>query len=171
MVQTVESGNPYSISYAGNPNNQWPTWVGIQRADLAINETPTLIDGYRRAMRESPDRFNRGRIAPAYDINDFAYPAAFTPGNLGRNTVIGPSLIWTQISAQKNFRFFERLDAQIRWDMQNPFKRYGFIVSNNPTLLYNARNAPQNFGKLIDDARTASVGGQPLMNLTILLRF
>jgi hypothetical protein len=171
MVQTVESGNPYSIAYDGNPNNQWPTWVGTRRANLAINETPTLIDGYRKAMRESPDRFNRGQIAPAYNIDDFAYPAAFTPGNLGRNTVIGPSLIWTQVSAQKNFRFFERLDAQIRWDMQNPFKRYGFIVSGNPTLLYNATNAPQNFGKFIDDARTASVGGQPLMNLTIMLRF
>ena len=116
-------------------------------------------------------RFNRGQIAPAYDINDFAYPAAFTPGSGGRNTVIGPSLIWTQISAQKNFRFFERLDMQIRWDMQNPFKRYSFFVDNNPTLRYNAANAPQNFGKMVGDARTASVGGQPLMNLTVMLRF
>ena len=171
MVQTVESGNPYTFNYQGNPNNQWPTWVATRRPDFVGNETPALIDGYRRDMRESPDRFNRGRIAPAYDIDDFAYPGAFTPGSGGRNAVIGPSLIWTQVSAQKNFRFFERLDMQIRWDMQNPFKRYSFFVDNNPTLRYNAANAPQNFGKMVRDARTASVGGQPLMNLTVMLRF
>jgi hypothetical protein len=169
-VQTLESGNPATFSYSGNPANQWPTYIADRRPNPATDDIQ-LIDGYREAMRTSPDRFSLNGIAPIYALSDFAYPGAFTPGTLGRNSVIGPNLVWTQISAAKRFNISERVYAMIRWDMQNAFHRYNFNVDGNPTLLFNPASAPESFGKVRSDPRTASIGGQPLMNLTVSVHF
>jgi hypothetical protein len=59
------------------------------------------------------------------------------------------------------------VNAQIRWDFQNALKTYNFT---GPSTTVDFRN-PATFGKLQDDPRTASLGGQPLMNLTIMLQF
>ena len=50
----------------------------------------------------------------------------FRVGNAGRNILTGPGLRWAQVSAQKNFRFSERWNAQLRWDFQNALKTYNF---------------------------------------------
>jgi hypothetical protein len=57
--------------------------------------------------------------------------------------------------------------VQIRWDFQNAFKTYNF---NTPTTTVDLQN-PRTFGKVTSDPRTASFGGQPLMNLTLQLSF
>jgi hypothetical protein len=75
--------------------------------------------------------------------------------------------VWAQTSVQKNFMIRERARAQIRWDMQNTLKTYNFT---GPGTTVDFRN-PQTFGKLRDDPRTASLGGQPLMNLTLMVQF
>ena len=75
----------------------------------------------------------------------------------------GTRFLWSQISAQKNWRIKERMGIQLRWDLQNPFHNYNW---NNPTLTVNYRD-PALFGKLTGDQCTASFGGQPLMNLTL----
>jgi hypothetical protein len=168
-VQTWESGNPVTFSYDGNPANQWPTYIASRRPNPAAEDIQ-LIDGYRENMRTSPDRFTLVGIAPIYALSDFSYPGAFTPGALGRNSVIGPDLVWTQISAAKRININERVYMYFRWDMQNAFHRYNFNVDANPTLLFNART-PDSFGKVRSDPRTASIGGQPLMNLTLSLHF
>ena len=72
-----------------------------------------------------------------------------------------------RFSLQKNFKIKERMNAQLRWDMQNAYKTHNFT---GPTSTVDFRN-PQTFGKLTDDPRTASLGGQPLMNLTIMIQF
>ena len=41
---------------------------------------------------------------PIWNVKPFAYPAAFTLGTLGtlgRNTIDGPHLVWSQASASK----------------------------------------------------------------------
>ncbi|HZO51648.1 MAG TPA: hypothetical protein VFB63_02980, partial [Bryobacteraceae bacterium] len=78
-----------------------------------------------------------------------------------------PRLLWSQISVQKNFRFSERYNAQLRWDFQNALKTFNFT---GPSTAVDFRN-PATFGKLLDDPRTASLGGQPLMNLTVMFQF
>ena len=90
-----------------------------------------------------------------------------TVGNSGRNSVIGLPLLWAQVSAQKNFQIKEKIKAQIRWDFQNALKTYNF---NPPTTTVDFRN-PRTFGKVSSDPRTASLGGQPLMNLTLAVFF
>jgi hypothetical protein len=159
-IQTAESGNPLSFTFRRSPYNYFPTFAGSRRPDLV--SSPHLRDGWRDF---GGDRFNTQNINPIIYIDHFAYPAAFTPGNAGRNIVTGTPLIWEQASAQKNFRLSERFRLQLRWDFQNALKTYNF---NKPTRSVDFKN-PRTFGKVSSDPRTASLGGQPLMNLTLQL--
>jgi hypothetical protein len=61
----------------------------------------------------------------------------------------------------------ERLGVQLRLDFQNPFHNYNW---NPPSTTVNF-TTPQLFGKLLSDQRTANVGGQALMNLTLQLKW
>ena len=108
-------------------------------------------------------RFNQALENPVLPVGCFAAPAAFTPGNAGRNIVTGPGIMYSQASAKKNFKINERWNAQLRFDCQNPFHNYGF---NNPTNTVDFKN-PQLFGKITET--TASFVGQPLMNLMLKL--
>ncbi len=159
-IQTMESGTPLNFTFANSPYNYFPTWVGARRPNVVGK--PRIRKNWRDF---GGDRFNSNNINPVIDINYFAYPPAFTPGNAGRNIVTGLPLIWTTVSAQKNFRIKERLRAQLRWDMNNPFKTFNF---DPPTTTVDFKN-PKSFGKVTSDPRTASWGGQPLMNLTLAL--
>ena len=155
----------------------------MQRPDVV--KTPTLLPNWGNM---GGDRFNQANRNPIIDMNDFAYPGSalgcpnvipstlaasdrqalidkcsFQVGNSGRNIMTGTRLLWSQVSAQKNWRIRERFGVQLRWDFQNPFHNYNW---SNPTLAVNFRD-PSSFGKLTADQRTASVGGQALMNLTL----
>ncbi len=160
-IQTIESGNPLTFSFANSPSNYYPTFAGQRRADVVV-PNPSLVNNWGNM---GGDRFTQTNINPIIDINDFAYPAAFTPGNYGRNIMTGTRLLWSQVSAQKNFKIKERFNFQVRWDFQNPFHNYNF---NPPTTAVDFQN-PKTFGKLSSDQRTASIGGQSLMNLTAQL--
>ena len=59
----------------------------------------------------------------------------------------------------------ERFGLQLRCDLQNALKTYNF---NPPTTTVDFKN-PRTFGKVKSDPRTASLGAQPLINLTLQL--
>ena len=176
-IQTAESGNPLNFSWANSPYNYYPTFAGARRPDVV--GSPSLDMGLWN--NGGPDRFTLQNRPAVVDINAFSWPGGcgnvttavnpaqcnFRIGNAGRNIITGPGLLWSQVSAQKNFRFSERWNAQLRWDFQNALKTYNFT---GPTTAVDFRN-PRNFGKLTDDPRTASLGGQPLMNLTLMIQF
>lgn len=166
-VQTVESGNPLNFSFDGSPNQYFPTFAGNRRPNVV--STPSIRDDWRDlgGNRFDPQGINSVFNGGQNGLDNFAYPAAFTVGNAGRNIVTGLPLLWAQVSAQKNFRFKERFNAQLRWDFQNALKTYNF---NPPTTTVDFRN-PRTFGKVSSDPRTASLGGQPLMNLTLAIFF
>lgn len=183
-IQTQESGNPITFSYAGSPFNYYPVFAGNQRPDriddIAIRDNWYDLGG---------NRFNNSLINSVYTggsngLANFSLPGGcgsltsipagfdrtrcdFRVGNAGRNIITGLPLRWTQVSAQKNFQIKERYKVQLRWDMQNVFKRYNF---NTPTNTVDFRNVPV-FGKVSSDPTTASLGGQPLMNLTVMVQF
>lgn len=177
FIQTIESGNPLTFSYSNSPYNYYPTFAGSRRPDA--NGQPTYDFG--KWDNGGPDRFPQNNRPAVIDINAFQWaggcgqtltrdnPGAcdFQVGSLGRNVLTGPRLVWSQVSAQKNFRFSERFNAQLRWDFQNVFKTYNFT---GPSTAVDFRNRAT-FGKLLDDPRTASFGGQPLMNLTVAFFF
>jgi hypothetical protein len=179
-IQTVESGNPLTFSFANSPYNYYPGFAGNRRPDLVA----TPVYDFSKWDNGGPDRFTLQNRPAVIDINAFAWPGGcgsvtsiptgidrtlcdFKVGNAGRNIITGPRLLWSQVSAQKNFRFNERWNVQLRWDFQNALKTYNFT---GPTTTVDFRN-PRTFGKLTDDPRTASLGGQPLMNLTLAIMF
>jgi hypothetical protein len=176
-IQTIEAGNPVNFGFGGSPYNYWPGFAGSQRPNVL--RQPNLVDGWRDF---GGDRFNQNGIRPIYDINAFAYPGGcpapipagfdrtqcdFRIGNAGRNIGQGMPLIWSQVSAQKNFAFGERWKAQLRWDFQNALKTYNFNAASNSVNFLN----PATFAKVSGDPTTASLGGQPLMNLTLMISF
>ncbi|HYI95362.1 MAG TPA: TonB-dependent receptor [Bryobacteraceae bacterium] len=183
-IQTMESGNPLTFTYANSPYNYYPEFAGNRRPDVIGD--PQIRDGW---YDTGGDRFNQQNINSVFNgtnngLSNFALPGGcpqdpsgltadqrsacnFRVGNIGRNTVTGTPLRWSQVSAQKNFVISERWKAQLRWDFQNALKTYNF---DPPTRTVDFRN-PLTFGKVSADPRTASLGGQPLMNLTLAIFF
>jgi hypothetical protein len=159
-MQTYESGNPLTFSFANSPYNYFPAWAGSRRPNLT--GSPRLRDGWRDL---GGDRFNQNNINPVIDINYFAYPAEFTAGNAGRNVVTGTRTLWSQCSAHKNIPLSERFKLQVRWDMNNVLKTWNF---DTPTTSVDFQN-PRTFGKVSSTPLTSSFGGIPMMHLTIQL--
>ena len=77
----------------------------------------------------------------------------------------GPASYYSMLSAKKNFRITERVTLQLRYDFQNPFHNFGFSA---PVSTVDFKN-PQLFGKITSDVATASLNGEPLMNLMLRL--
>jgi Carboxypeptidase regulatory-like domain/TonB-dependent Receptor Plug Domain/TonB dependent receptor len=164
-IQTFESGNPFSFTFTNSPNNYYPTAVGNQVPNLNCSSISMPQFGLGDLI--GGNRFNQALENPVLPVGCFSVPAAFTPGNAGRNIVTGPGAMYSQVSAKKNFPITERVNLQFRFDFQNPFHNYGF---NNPSSQYDYKN-PQLFGKITADQTTASFVGQPLMNLMLRLSF
>jgi len=164
-IQSFESGNPFGFSLANSPYNYFPSAVGNQVPNLTCNGIS--MQGFGLGKLIGGNRFNQAAENAVLPVNCFAAPAAFTPGNAGRNIVTGPGIMYTQFSAKKNFPITERVNLQFRFDFQNPFHNYGF---NNPSNTFDVKN-PQLFGKITGDQTTASFDGQPLMNLMLRLSF
>ncbi len=162
-VQTINSGNPISFSFANSPYNYYPTNIGTRVPNLTCNGISMPQFGLGSVI--GGNRFNQALENPVLPVNCFAPPAPFTPGNAGRNIVTGPGILYSQASAKKNFALTERFILQLRFDFQNPFHNWGF---NPPTNSVDFRN-PQLFGKITGDQTTASFAGQPLMNLMVRL--
>jgi hypothetical protein len=159
-IQTYQTGNPLSFTFAGSPNNYYPDFVGIRRPNI-VSE-PGIVDDWR----DLGNRFDVAAMNPVININSFAYPAAFTAGNAGRNQVSGLPLVWTTASIQKNFGIGPTR-LQVRFDMNNPFKTWNF---NPPNTVVNLQT-PTTFGKVTSNPETAGFGGAPLMNLALKLYF
>ncbi len=162
-VQTFNTGNPFGFSFANSPYNYYPSSIGNRVPNLTCSDIS--MPGFNLGTKIGGARFNQALENPVLDVNCFAAPAAFTPGNAGRNIVTGPGIMYSQASAKKNFAITERWNLQLRFDFQNPFHNWGF---SNPTNQVDFKN-PQLFGKITSDQTTASFAGQPLMNLMIKL--
>jgi hypothetical protein len=148
-IQTLESGIPFDFRFAGSSSVFLP---GTVRPDMAPGKTYEDIKLDWDA--HGPCRHQIACALPWADINAFAYPASFAPGQSGRNIQTGPGMLWHQLSISKTFPFRERLRGSLRFDMNNPFKRYFFA---NPGNTVDFRN-PQNFGKIT--ATQGSFSGQ-----------
>ncbi len=161
-IQSLESGNPLTFGFANSPYNYYPTFVGAQRPN--VTGKPQLRDNWRDF---GGDRFTLENINPIMDMSYFSYPTAFTPGNLGRGVVTGMPLINSRGSVEKNFRFKERYNLQVRFDMMNPWKIYNLI---DPTMIVDFQN-PKTFAKPNNEPLTTNWGGQTHLDLTLQLRF
>lgn len=161
-IQVVETGNPFGFTFANSPYNYYPTNIGTRVPNLVVQPT---MPQFGLGSDIGGNRFNQALENPVINIADFAAPPPFTPGNAGRNILTGPASYYSMISAKKNFRITERMNLQLRWDFQNPFHNFGFSAPSNSVDFKN----PQLFGKITSDVATASLNGEPLMNLMLRL--
>jgi hypothetical protein len=146
-----------------------PSFIGIGGRPNLIG-TPTLRDGWQDL---GGDRFNQGNQNPTIDsLADFAYPAAYTFGNAGKDTFYTQRGIGASFSARKEIRLKERLTLEIRFDFQNPFKWYNWGNMNTTVDLKNVvagtatETSANLFGKAPsgNEATTVADGGVPMMN-------
>jgi Carboxypeptidase regulatory-like domain/TonB dependent receptor-like, beta-barrel len=166
----IQSGDALTFGFANSPFQYMPTVVATrtgrpdstgQRADLRDNWQDIGGDRFVQA--------NQNSLIQSMDY--FAYPAAYTFGNVGRNTFDRQRFIDCQFSASKEWKIKERAAATFRFDFQNPFKWYNLSAPNTTVNFINRAT----FGKVStstsDEGTTANAGGQPLMNITLAFRF
>jgi Carboxypeptidase regulatory-like domain len=136
-AQTFQSGLPVMFTMAGSPNQYLPG-NGVQRPTQTGPNSSVIVPNWTIG-----DRFATGAENPIWNVNAFAYPAAFTTGTLGRDTINGPHLTWFQASASKDIRVKEIATLQLRYDINNVFKNPNF---SNPSSTVNI-TSPGLFGK------------------------
>jgi hypothetical protein len=136
-VQTFQSGLPVMFTMAGSPYQYLPG-NGVQRPNQVGPNSSVIVPNWSIG-----DRFATNFENPIWNVNAFAYPAPFTAGALGRDTVNGPHLVWSQSSASKEIHIREFATLQLRYDINNIFKNPNFI---NPSSVVNI-TSPGLFGK------------------------
>lgn len=160
-TQTLQSGLPFDVNFAGSPNRYLPSTL---RPNIVTTHQEAQVQGWEPGA----NRFPTSAQNPYLNFNSFAYPEAFTPGNLGRNVFIGPGLNWTQLSMAKWWTVKERFRFQLRMDANNfPIKQPQF---SNPNSSFNA-NSPQNFGRMTGTRGAFSDVGTANSNLLIVGKF
>ena len=170
MTQTIQSGPPVSLGFAGSPYNYLP---GVRRPNQTLPNNDVLVDGWdigtERFIRAEQNRYfvtgtgANGRLT----FPGFEYPAAFTAGTVGRNTIQAPAMFWMQLSLSKQFSFGERYKLELRWDLNNATKQAQFA---NPDTNFNSTNTA-NFGTFNGTRGSFSDVGTARMHHIAVLRF
>jgi hypothetical protein len=133
-ITTMRSGLPFTVV------------CGCDSAGIgASTARPNVVSG----VSERPSNFN----LPSNQLNfaAFSVPAPGTYGNLGRNTLRGPSAYNWDFSLFKNFKVTEKQTVQFRSEFFNIFNTPQF---SNPNA---ALNAPVIFGQTL--TTIPAVGG------------
>ena len=111
-ITTLSTGQPFTVTLnfdnANTGNTNWPNRIASGKVD-----NPTV------------DRW--------FDTTAFAFPAQYTHGNGGRNTLIGPGIVSTDLSVQRNFSLpyvSERSRLEFRGEAFNLFNTPQFGTPN-----------------------------------------
>lgn len=125
-ILTLQSGFPFTVNLRGDT-------AGIGAGTGGIVIRPNAVAGVSAQLprdQRSGDRF--------FNTSAFTLPAAFTLGNLGRNTVIGPGLVDMDFSLARNIQVREYLRIQFRAEFFNLFNHpnYNIVdrIINGPTF-------------------------------------
>ncbi len=157
----LESGQPFSLTFSGSPNKYLP---GTKRPDILVPfDQATVADWHI-----GPNRFPSSAQNPYLNASAFAYPAAYTAGNLGRNTFRGRYLYWPQGSLSKQWPIYERLMLTLRLDINNPPKHPNFTTPNSS---YDTKNLGS-FARFTNTRGSIStIGGKTYCLLVVRLEF
>jgi hypothetical protein len=129
-ADTLQSGRVFGVSFAGSPNRYLP---GLSRPNIVVPMDEALVADWNIG----PHRFPTAAQNPYLKASAFAYPAAYTAGNLGRNTFRGPLLYWPQAALAKQWMIAERVQFTLRVNTNNVVKRPQF---STPGSTYNTSN-------------------------------
>ncbi|HEY1205660.1 MAG: carboxypeptidase regulatory-like domain-containing protein [Bryobacteraceae bacterium] len=113
MLQ-VQSGFPFTISVFGDTAN-----------------TGTLVgENAIRANYTGEPVFGAGTTAAWFNPAAFATPAAYTFGNVGRNTVYGPGMETMDLALARSFMLAERLHMELRAESFNALNHSNWGTPN-----------------------------------------
>jgi hypothetical protein len=130
LSQNMISGIPLSVSYAGSPNRYL---LGTSRATAVAKVEDAKVDDWQMGQR-----FPIGAQNPYFNMNAFAYPAAYTLGSLGARVLQAPGIVWMQCFATKTWTIMEKFRLSARLDGHNlPLKRPNLAA---PNTTYNLNN-------------------------------
>jgi hypothetical protein len=115
-VYQIQSGFPFTVSVFGDTANAG-TLLGENPIRAQSTGQPVFGPGTRRAEQW----FNSAA---------FTAPAAFSFGNVGRNTVYGPPLKNLDVALQRSFRLTEKLDFQFRGEFFNALNQVNLGTPN-----------------------------------------
>jgi hypothetical protein len=115
-IVQVQSGYPFTVSVFGDTANSG-TVLGENPIRANYTAAPIFGPGTKTAMMW----FN-----PAA----FATPAAYTFGNVGRNSVYGPGLATVDLSLQRQFQVTERAAFLIRGEFFNALNHTNLDIPN-----------------------------------------
>jgi len=138
-IETLQSGLPFTPQLSYNPSNDGDTRNPV-RPSVNPNFTGPVIEG-------GPNQY--------FNPNAFIQPLPGTYGNVGRNTLQGPALAETDVSAAKKFLLSERLNLQFRAEIFNLFNHTN-LNTPNPVVYAAATGGPSPTAGVITSTATTS---------------
>src|ERR1700686_2440485 len=138
-IETLQSGLPFTPQLSYNPSNDGDTRNPV-RPSINPAFTGAVIEG-------GPNQY--------FNPNAFIQPLPGTHGNVGRNTLQGPSLVQTDVSASKKFLLAEHLNLQFRAEIFNLFNHTNFNTPN-PVAYAAATGGPSPTAGIITSTSTSS---------------
>jgi hypothetical protein len=138
-IETLQSGLPFTPQLSYNPSNDGDSRNPV-RPSINPDFTGQLING-------GPNQY--------FNPAAFIQPLSGTYGNVGRDTLPGPSIIETDISAAKKFALSERLGLQFRGEIFNLFNHTNFNTPN-PVVYAAATGGPSPAAGVVTSTATSS---------------
>src|SRR5580658_3447920 len=114
-ILTMQSGFPFTINLKGDTAN-----VGAGTGGIYVRPNVVGTSQYLPSSQQS--------TAEWFNTADFANPGAGNFGDLGRNTVIGPSMFDLDLVLQKNITVMERVKLQIRAEFFNSLNHPNYSI-------------------------------------------
>ena len=169
---SIYSGEPLGIGISGTDTRNYPSWMP-NTGSVILLQRPKLRDNWQDLGGDRWDQAKQNSTiacgpATALGNDCITYAPSYERGNAGRNVWNRQRVIAANMAASKEVPINERVRFQFRMDFQNPFKWYNWAAPNTTLDLKN----PQFFGKVpADEARSAHYGGQPLINISLALKW
>lgn len=117
LSENALSGIPLSVTSSGSPNKYL---IAGNRVNPVGPLSQAIVPNW-----DMGNRFPTSAQTPYFNINEFAYPDAYTIGSLGSRVLDAPSILWMQFFVTKTWMpKGERLKLSARLDGHNlPWKR------------------------------------------------
>jgi hypothetical protein len=138
-IQTLLSGIPFTPQLGYNPAND-----GDTRNPIRPSWNPAFAG---RLIVGTPKEY--------FNPNAFTQPLPGTYGNVGRNILVGPRLVETDLSLAKRISLTERFNLQFRAEFFNLFN-YTNLNTPNPVVFTAATGAPSPTAGVISSTATSS---------------
>ena len=161
VLQTWVSGPPVTFGASGSGFKYLP---GPNRPNQLVPDSKVRVANWELG----PNRFPMTAQNSVFDMAAFAYPAAYTQGNLGVGTQIGNWMYWPQFSLSKHWSYKERARFTARIDANGLPTRAVTTGFNSTTF---DKTNPGGFGRFtLNPSANFSTIGTPNGSLVLALR-